>query len=176
MRCVVNHCEHAVHAGGYCRRHYGQVWRNGRIDEPASERNPAALPKSEQLNACQRELAQTRIIYERACGLQRRLELRRQLTELEADLARIKALPAHESLEPVKLGGRGNRNSPVTDQRLKDLRALGLSHAEIGRRVGLSAVRVGQRLRELGSGRMRESERGTWGRRPRAVPAVPKGE
>ena len=29
--CIVEGCPNTSHAKGYCRRHYGQIWRRGTI-------------------------------------------------------------------------------------------------------------------------------------------------
>jgi len=30
-RCIVPGCNNRAHAKGYCRKHYGQIWRKGKI-------------------------------------------------------------------------------------------------------------------------------------------------
>lgn len=153
MKCREPGCPFRMHAKGYCMSHYGQLYRNGKIGTAPSEderiRNQAvrAAEWRERVQACEREIGKLRDIYAKVIGFARRLEVKRELRAAEAELATLRAAPVREperaACEDHKRRGR------VSDERLRALRAQGLSVTEICTRVNMGDKSVRTRLAKL---------------------------
>lgn len=110
-RCVVESCPNPSHAKGYCRRHYGQIWRRGMIydttkrqkeeDEPLGRRDDV-----ERLRALERELQKAQQMYEVVVGFEGRIKWRRQILAVQEEIHRLmetqaKAAEAAEKAQAV---------------------------------------------------------------------------
>jgi hypothetical protein len=93
-RCIVEGCPNPSHAKGYCRRHYGQIWRRGTIydttkrqreeDEPLGRRDDV-----ERLRALERELQKAQQMYEVVVGFEGRIKWRRQILAVQQEIHRL---------------------------------------------------------------------------------------
>jgi hypothetical protein len=117
VNCVVEGCPSLAHAKGYCRRHYGQIWRHGTIYNDTPKEKTSApdngLKRDDRLKALERELKKAQQMYEVVVGFHGRIKWRREmeavqyeirkLTENTADmrLAAPEFFPAHESSATV---------------------------------------------------------------------------
>jgi hypothetical protein len=89
--CSVEGCGNPAHAKTYCRRHYGQYWRKGRI-VPDDETNLKGEEKEqmqsfESNKAILRQWHHIRKLYELVVGHQGRMRYRKELMELERQAA-----------------------------------------------------------------------------------------
>lgn len=121
--CIVEGCPNSSHAKGYCRRHYGQIWRRGMIynDTPREQTSApeSGMRRDDRLKALERELKKAQQMYEVVVGFQGRIKWRREmeavqyeirkLTEAEGELTELPPMPAEESgvlagvkVDPVK--------------------------------------------------------------------------
>ena len=83
VKCCVPSCSDNAHARGYCRKHYGRMWR-GRELEPVGD--PVRKPESvtgEALFEAERELMEMRRIYERVVGFESRVRWSRRIRSCE---------------------------------------------------------------------------------------------
>ena len=105
-RCIVDGCPNPSHAKGYCRRHYGQIWRRGMIysespREQAGE-NDSHLKRDDQerLRALERELKRAQQMYDVVVGFQGRIKWRRELDGVQSEIRKImEAQPELNSAE-----------------------------------------------------------------------------
>jgi hypothetical protein len=92
QNCKVPGCPTPAHARGYCRRHYGQMWRNGQITPdtgvPKTERS-APGPVGLQISGLRSCLGEAESIYERVTGLPNRLRWARRIRELKAQIEQL---------------------------------------------------------------------------------------
>lgn len=100
-KCVVPDCTNKAHAKGYCRKHYGQIWRKGKIysqeeEKRASER-AAHRDDSDRIRALERELRRAEMMYQNVVGFEGRLKWRREIDEVRKEMARL-------GLTPEKVG------------------------------------------------------------------------
>src|SRR5262245_4960409 len=83
-RCIVEGCPNPSQAKGYCRRHYGQIWRRGMIynETPRESLDPSAShlkrDDQERLLALERELRRAQQMYNVVVGFQGRIKWRRE--------------------------------------------------------------------------------------------------
>ena len=90
--CQVNGCSHPIHAKGYCRRHYGQIWRKGELSVggPWSRRkNYPRADDRERLQALERELKKAEHMYDMVIGFEGRTRWRREISAVRAEISRI---------------------------------------------------------------------------------------
>lgn len=84
--CVVADCPNHAHAKGYCRRHYGQMWRKGMIYDP---RRRAPLPDgmekddADELRRAERDLETARTMYDAVVGFEGRMKWRKKIAEAQ---------------------------------------------------------------------------------------------
>jgi hypothetical protein len=109
--CIVEGCPNSSHAKGYCRRHYGQIWRRGAIynDTPREQTSApeSGMRRDDRLKALERELKKAQQMYEVVVGFQGRIKWRREmeavqyeirkLTEAEGEQSELPPMPAEES-------------------------------------------------------------------------------
>jgi hypothetical protein len=92
--CSVEGCDNKAHARGYCRKHYGQIWRKGKITSDA-EGGAAVSRKSrdelERLKALERELRRAENMYDMVVGFEGRLKWRRELEAVKDEICKIDA-------------------------------------------------------------------------------------
>lgn len=99
--CRVQGCENKAHAKGYCRKHYGQIWRRGKIvsdDEGAEEIEIEAGPRDEtdRMRALERELRRAEMMYSHVVGFEGRLKWRREIDEVKAEMKRLGMIPEEQ--------------------------------------------------------------------------------
>jgi len=94
--CCVAGCDGLVHAKGYCRRHYGQVWRKGRINPDENNGGSrAATPASadsDRMRALERELRKAQHMYRQVVGFEGRLKWRKEMEAVRKEIDRLRAL------------------------------------------------------------------------------------
>ena len=105
-KCKVEGCENRVHAQGYCRKHYGQMWRKGRIyadGENTTAKKTAAQRRDEtdRMRALERELHRAEMMYNNVIGFEGRLKWRREMAEVKQEMTRLGM--------PIPLSGAGKR-------------------------------------------------------------------
>ena len=93
-KCVVPDCTNKAHAKGYCRKHYGQIWRKGKI-YTSSEENKSNQPRtgnrddSDRVRALERELGRAEMMYTNVIGFEGRLKWRREIEEVKKEMTRL---------------------------------------------------------------------------------------
>ena len=110
--CIVEGCPNPSHAKGYCRRHYGQIWRRGMIynDSPKEKTTApeSGMRRDDRLKALERELKKAQQMYEAVVGFQGRIKWRREMEAVQYEIRKLveaseemlpplEAAPAHES-------------------------------------------------------------------------------
>ncbi|MCW8131997.1 MAG: hypothetical protein KIS92_16745 [Planctomycetota bacterium] len=93
-RCIVEGCPNPSHAKGYCRRHYGQIWRRGMIynDTPREKsdyENGVRRDDQERLRALERELKRAQQMYDVVVGFQGRIKWRREIEAVQTEIRKI---------------------------------------------------------------------------------------
>lgn len=119
-RCTVPGCDNRIHAKGYCRKHYGQIWRKGKIyahPDEASSRSDAdkslTRDDTDRMRALERELRRAEMMYRNVIGFEGRIKWRREIVEVKKEMTRLgMPIPLAESASssiPVSaLGMAGN--------------------------------------------------------------------
>lgn len=84
-----------MHARGYCRRHYSQLWRGRRS---GSEEVSAAIKERihddpERIRALEREYKKAEHMYEVVVGFEGRVRWRREMEAVRAELLRLGITP-----------------------------------------------------------------------------------
>ena len=100
--CAVAGCEKQAHAKGYCKKHYGQLYRRGRIRSAEDERRVAEevavkllpRPDTDRMRALERELERAETMYRNVIGVEGRLKWRRELEELRKNRDRLGIAPS----------------------------------------------------------------------------------
>ena len=89
--CQVSGCDSKAHARGYCRRHYGKIWRKGRVQEQetASVSNGSSRDELERLRALEREFRRAEQMYKVVIGYEGRLKWRREMDDVKAEILKI---------------------------------------------------------------------------------------
>lgn len=93
-RCIVEGCPNPSHAKGYCRRHYGQIWRRGMIYDTSRrqrDEDESLLRRDdlERLRALERELQKAQQMYEVVVGFEGRVKWRRQIVAVQEEIRRL---------------------------------------------------------------------------------------
>jgi len=94
-KCIVPGCTNRTHAKGYCRKHYGQIWRRGEIipddGRAREERNPQTSIRDhqERLRALERELRKAQHLYESVIGFEGRLRWRREVEAVKVEIDKV---------------------------------------------------------------------------------------
>ena len=95
-KCAMPGCEGKLHSRGYCRKHYGQIWRKGKIAS-CREAPPAALASREdtdRMRALERELRRAEMMYQNVIGFEGRLRWRREIEEVKKEMSRLGMTPS----------------------------------------------------------------------------------
>lgn len=108
-KCMVQGCDNRVHAKGYCRKHYGQIWRKGRIytqKDIAPVKKLGAKPQhrddTDRMRALERELRRAEMMYKNVIGFEGRLKWRREIVEVKKEMTRLgMPIPVPEPSQPV---------------------------------------------------------------------------
>ena len=90
--CSVDECENKAHARGYCRKHYGQIWRKGRITTDADAESALGRKSRddrERLKALARELRRAENMYDMVVGFEGRIKWRREMEAVKAEIRKI---------------------------------------------------------------------------------------
>jgi hypothetical protein len=91
--CIVEGCASASHAKGYCRRHYGQIWRRGTIyNETPKEHttaNESDMRRDDRVRALERELRKAQQMYDVVVGYQGRIKWRREMEAVQHEIRKI---------------------------------------------------------------------------------------
>lgn len=91
-KCMVDGCSAPVHAKGYCRRHYGQIWRKGEISPNRVERESisrSSRADMERLRALERELKKAEHMYQVVVGYEGRVKWRREMDAVKAEIMKL---------------------------------------------------------------------------------------
>ncbi len=95
-KCMVQGCENRVHAKGYCRKHYGQIWRKGKIytqkEAGAGKKSgmkAAQRDDTDRMRALERELRRAEMMYKNVIGFEGRLKWRREIVEVKKEMTRL---------------------------------------------------------------------------------------
>ena len=90
-RCIVNGCGEPVHAKGYCRKHYGQIWRKGAVSQIPDERDEdrASRSDAERLRALERELRKAEHMYQVVVGYEGRIKWRREMEAVKSEISKL---------------------------------------------------------------------------------------
>ncbi len=90
--CIIEGCNKKSHSKGYCRRHYGQLWRNGKITVGQEPAVPVVHEVSEaMLCTLQNELENLNACYSNIVGFKGRIRWRRRINEVQTLLEKAKA-------------------------------------------------------------------------------------
>jgi len=96
-RCAVPGCRAPMHARGYCRRHYSQLWRGRRSgsgdDSSAPAQREHIHDDPERIRALERELKKAEHMYEVVVGFEGRVKWRREMEAVRAELRRLGITP-----------------------------------------------------------------------------------
>ena len=91
--CIVEGCPNPSHAKGYCRRHYGQIWRRGMIynDSPKEKTTApeSGMRRDDRLKALERELKKAQQMYEAVVGFQGRIKWRREMEAVQYEIRKL---------------------------------------------------------------------------------------
>jgi hypothetical protein len=91
--CIVEGCPNPSHAKGYCRRHYGQIWRRGMIynDTPREKTTApeSGMRRDDRLKALERELKKAQQMYEVVVGFQGRIKWRREMEAVQHEIRKL---------------------------------------------------------------------------------------
>ncbi|MDR1521231.1 MAG: hypothetical protein LBU23_13965 [Planctomycetota bacterium] len=116
-KCTVPGCGNRVHAKGYCRKHYGQIWRKGKIysqkddDVPAEKIDQKASSRddTDRMRALERELRRAEMMYKNVIGFEGRLKWRREIVEVKKEMTRIgMPIPMPEPMQGMGLSLASN--------------------------------------------------------------------
>jgi hypothetical protein len=90
-RCMVDGCREPVHAKGYCRRHYGQIWRKGAISSLPREQDSGRSTRAdaERLRALERELRKAEHMYQVVVGCEGRVKWRREMQAVKTEINKL---------------------------------------------------------------------------------------
>ena len=90
-RCMVDDCNEPVHAKGYCRRHYGQIWRKGAISALPRETDSGRSTRAdaERLRALERELRKAEHMYQVVVGCEGRVKWRREMQAVKTEINKL---------------------------------------------------------------------------------------
>jgi len=106
MKCCVDGCDERMHAKRYCRKHYSQIYRKGKIqpdkEEQEIDEKLFTLNVGERIRALERELRRAEMMYQNVIGVAGRLRWRRELDEVKKEMTRLGiALPASGPANPL---------------------------------------------------------------------------
>lgn len=89
-KCMVPGCDNPVHAKGYCRKHYGQIWRKGRI-YTEEERGLVGEGRedTDRVRSLERELRRAEMMYKNVIGMEGRLKWRKEIDAVRKEMTRL---------------------------------------------------------------------------------------
>jgi len=123
-RCIVENCPNPSHAKGYCRRHYGQIWRRGVIYD-TTPRDPDNVPvdlsdPADRLRTLERELKRAQEIYAVVVGFQGRVKWRREIEAVQAEMNKVIEAQAAQPTLPQSVDAPGQAPSQASNASLKE--------------------------------------------------------
>ncbi|MHC4870544.1 MAG: hypothetical protein ACYTFY_01740 [Planctomycetota bacterium] len=95
--CSVKDCNNQVHAKGYCRKHYGQIWRKGKInqeksDSSSSQSSRTNIEDTDRMRALEREYRKAKNMYRQVVGFEGRLKWRKEMEAVKKEIERLNEL------------------------------------------------------------------------------------
>lgn len=87
--CIIEGCTKQSHSKGYCRRHYGQIWRHGKITDGLKVTNHKT--NETILRMLQSELDNLNACYSNTVGFKGRVRWRRKINEVQTLLEKARA-------------------------------------------------------------------------------------
>jgi hypothetical protein len=103
--CIVEGCPNPAHAKGYCRRHYGQIWRRGMIynDTPREKTTApeSGMRRDDRLKALERELKKAQQMYDVVVGFQGRIKWRREIEAVQHEIRKLTEVDEVEDVLPA---------------------------------------------------------------------------
>lgn len=99
--CSVDGCNNQVHAKGYCRKHYGQIWRKGKInqeredydeDDDTRESSRSSVEDTDRMRALEREYRKAKNMYRQVVGFEGRLKWRKEMEAVKKEIERLNSL------------------------------------------------------------------------------------
>ena len=98
-KCIVPECNNPGHAKGYCRKHYGQIWRKGRIySEDERPECGDSREDTDRIRSLERELRRAEMMYRNVIGMEGRLKWRRESDEVKREMTRLGIETQQDSL------------------------------------------------------------------------------
>ncbi len=94
-KCSVQGCPSEAHARGYCRRHYGRIWRGKPLCGPTGKQE---APSSFNLQSLERQLDEARRNHDLVVGFEGRVRWMRIIHDLEQSLSHNR-LQDHRQIE-----------------------------------------------------------------------------
>lgn len=88
LHCSVAGCKNPGFAKGWCRKHYGQMWRHGHLLIPRDYANETATVRDN--NSLHRQLDIARDAYAKVSGLAGRIHWLQEIRSIEAEIERVK--------------------------------------------------------------------------------------
>ncbi len=114
-RCAVPGCNSPVHARGYCRRHYSQLWRGRRSgssdDAKPSPRREHIHDDPERIRALERELQKAEHMYEVVVGFEGRVKWRREMEAVRTELRRLGVLASEDEIAKKKRKSKSKKRA-----------------------------------------------------------------
>ena len=106
VRCIVENCPNNAHAKGYCRKHYGQIWRRGMIYESPRRESEWACEelsrrdeREEKMASLERELRKAQQMYDVVVGFEGRMKWRKVIEGVRNEIQKLINLPANAVVE-----------------------------------------------------------------------------
>ena len=91
--CIVEGCTCASHAKGYCRRHYGQIWRHGTIYNETPKAQTTApesdMRRDDRVRTLERELKKAQQMYDVVVGTAGRIKWRREMEAVQHEIRKV---------------------------------------------------------------------------------------
>ena len=116
--CIVEGCPNPSHAKGYCRRHYGQIWRRGMIynDTPREHTtaSESGMRRDDRLKALERELRKAQQMYEVVVGFHGRIKWRREMEAVQYEIRKL--VEEAEAEQAPRLAGESGVGAGVKSQ------------------------------------------------------------
>lgn len=92
--CQFEDCDGIVYARNYCRRHYNQLWRQGKVGRANSltaEEQRMPTRNVEILRSLEREFKRAKVMYSAVCGLEGRVKWYREIQNIKQEISKIKS-------------------------------------------------------------------------------------
>lgn len=91
--CIVEGCTSASHAKGYCRRHYGQIWRRGTIYNETPKEHTTAMEsdmrRDDRVRTLERELKKAQQMYDVVVGTAGRIKWHREMEAVQHEIRKV---------------------------------------------------------------------------------------